>query len=297
MSLAPCCIDEVYGGGNEAYMEGGTKVDLACITKLKTIYGGTKNANVNSDINMTIQSGTYDRVFGGNNVGGTISGTITVNIEETGCHPIIIGQLFGGGNQAAYTAPFEPGSTEERQPGPTINVRSFTSIGEIYGGGYGQTAVVTGDTYVNVNECVGDHDGEDTHTDANDAIKQISFTEYVRTADGGFELDGNGDKVTRNVTVDVFMPLHTPSTNDVKRIGAIHRIFGGGNAANVDGNTHVKIGTLSQTTFVTPKTASETDRTKAVVGADIRDNVYGGGNQADVTGDTEVIIGQEGQGD
>ena len=73
--------------------------------------------------------------------------------------------------------------------------------------------------------------------------------------------------------------------------------LGGGNAANVDGNTHVKIGTLSQTTFVTPKTASETDRTKAVVGADIRDNVYGGGNQADVTGDTEVIIGQEGQGD
>ncbi len=293
----PMLLDEVYGGGNEAYMEGGTKVDLGCITKLKTIYGGAKNANVNGDINMTIQSGTYDRVFGGNNVGGTISGTITVNIEETGCHPIIIGQLFGGGNQAAYTAPFEPGSTEERQPGPTINVRSFTSIGEIYGGGYGQTAVVTGDTYVNVNECVGDHDGEDTHTDANDAIKQISFTEYVRTADGGFELDGNGDKVTRNVTVDVFMPLHTPSTNDVKRIGAIHRIFGGGNAANVDGNTHVKIGTLSQTTFVTPKTASETDRTKAVVGADIRDNVYGGGNQADVTGDTEVIIGQEGQGD
>ena len=290
----PMLLDEVYGGGNEAYMEGGTKVDLGCITKLKTIYGGAKNANVNGDINMTIQSGTYDRVFGGNNVGGTISGTITVNIEETGCHPIIIGQLFGGGNQAAYTAPFEPGSTEERQPGPTINVRSFTSIGEIYGGGYGQTAVVTGDTYVNVNECVwGNHEGEDTHTDANDAIKHITFTEYVRTADGGFELDGNGDKVTRNVTVDVFMP----EPNDVKSIGAIHRIFGGGNAANVDGNTHVKIGTLSQTTFVTPKTASETDRTKAVVGADIRDNVYGGGNQADVTGDTEVIIGQEGQGD
>ena len=26
-----------------------------------------------------------------------------MNIEETGCRPIIIGELFGGGNRAAYS--------------------------------------------------------------------------------------------------------------------------------------------------------------------------------------------------
>lgn len=102
-AVCPLILDELYGGGNEAYMEGGTNIDLGCITSLKTIYGGAKNADVNGDINLTITSGHFDRVFGGNNLGGTISGTITVNIEETGCNPITIGELYGCGNQAKVT--------------------------------------------------------------------------------------------------------------------------------------------------------------------------------------------------
>ena len=46
-SGAPCCplvLDEVYGAGNEAYMEGGTSIDLVCISKLGTLYGGAKKA-------------------------------------------------------------------------------------------------------------------------------------------------------------------------------------------------------------------------------------------------------------
>ena len=74
---------------------------LGCIDYLKEIYGGSRNADVGSDINITITSGHFDRVFGGNNLGGAINGSITLNIEETGCNPITIGEVYGGGNKAA----------------------------------------------------------------------------------------------------------------------------------------------------------------------------------------------------
>ena len=147
-------VDEAYGGGKSAPMDGAANLEMRCIPGLKAAYGGAENANINDNVSLNITNGTFERVFGGNNVAGTISGTITVNIEETGCKPIIIGQLYGGGNQAAYTGPLKAGSQTDRQ-GPTVNVRSFTSIGDVFGGGYGQTAVVTGDTYVNINEVNG----------------------------------------------------------------------------------------------------------------------------------------------
>ena len=256
----PCCplvLDEVYGAGNEAYMEGGTNIDLVCISELKTLYGGAKNADVDGDIVVNIQSGRFERVFGGNNVGGNINGTIEVNIEETGCHPIVIGQLYGGGNQAAYTAP-------SGEPGPTVNVRSFTSIGEIYGGGYGAGATVTGDTYVNINACLGEYNNS------------TSYDSYLN----------------KNITIDeatVFQPGHR-----LGKIGSINKVFGGGNAAAVVGNTNVNIGTEmgNNIVFNTPEGDTEPERTKAVVGADILDNVFGGGNAAEVTGNTNVTVGR-----
>ena len=78
-------------------------------------------------------------------------------------------------------------------------------------------------------------------------------------------------------------------------IGVIGDVFGGGNAADVVGNTTVNIGTKmgESIIFVTPETASEADRTKTVLGVNIVGNVFGGGNNADVTGETNVIVGKE----
>ena len=254
--ICPLEIDEVYGGGNEAEMYGGSNIDLGCITSLKAIYGGAKNANVGDDIVLTITSGHFDRVFGGNNIGGTINGSITVNIEETGCHPITIGELYGCGNQAAYTAP-------EGKSGATVNIKSFTSIGRVFGGGLGATATVTGNTTVNINEVLGEH--------ANTAYAGANIT-----------LDGT----------TVALPPHT-----LNKIGAIGTVFGGGNLAKVIGNPTVNVGTESTVTFVSlvddSSTASVDERVKNVVGVDIRDNIYGGGNFAEVEGDPKVNIGKE----
>ena len=238
LGSCPLEVDEVYGGGNEAYMSGTSMVKLGCITYMKSLYGGSKKADIGGNINLTVTSGRFDQVFGGNNEGGEIKGTIVVNVEETGCKAVEIGQIYGGGNQAAYTAP-------AGKAGPTINVRSCTSIGEIYGGGYGTGATVTGDTYVNINLTKG----------------------QLLTNDD----DSSNDGAERTM-------------------GSIGKVFGGGNAARVVGNTNVKIGTEETVELESVPIAA--NKQKTVFGANILDNVYGGGNQAEVTGNTNVLIGR-----
>jgi len=278
-SGAPCCplvLDEVYGAGNEAYMEGGTSIDLVCISKLGTLYGGAKNADVNGGVMMNIQSGNFERVFGGNNIGGNINGAIEVNIEETGCYPIIIGELYGGGNLAGYSVYGYNDDGTIKESGetplysdPTLNIKSFTSIGSIYGGGYGETAVMVGNPKVNINEVVGEPG------------------DYPNTGD----YDATGFK-GKDMTIGdhtVTLPAHAKD-----KIGAIGNVFGGGNAAKVIGNTTVNIGTLSTINFNTKASGEANPRTDVPVeGVDIRGNVYGGGNNAEVTGDANVNIGNK----
>ena len=254
-------VDEAYGGGKAAPMDGRAELKLGCIPGVGEIYGGARDADVNNDVVLTITNGTFDRVFGGNNEGHEIHGTITVNIEETGCSPIVIGQLFGGGNRAAYTAPFKANSTTEREDGPTLNIKSFTSIGEIYGGGFGSTAIVTGDTYININEIVG--------------AKASAYTAKTITIN-----EGQTDAYT------VSIPAHTAG-----QIGSIGNVYGGGYGANVSGNTYVNIGTQSTVAYV-----SGTDHSNQnVVGANITGDVFGGGFGAstNVTGTATINIGEK----
>ena len=279
-------ISEVYGGGNEAYMEGNSEIELGCISALKDLYGGARNADVNGNITLTISSGTFERVFGGNNLGGRINGAITVNIEETGCHPIIIGEIYAGGNQAPYSI---YGYTEKRDASnnivtdangktvwevktstdgtpyadPQVNAKSFTSIGTIYGGGFGESAVMAANPHVNVNVV------EHSDTEAQTSGEYAGETKTI-----------GGHQVT--------LPSH-----EKNKIGAIQTIFGGGNAAKVIGNTFVNVGTLDTVDYVSLFKGEATARTGLTVkGADIRGNVYGGGNAAEVTGNTNVQIGQ-----
>lgn len=286
-------VDEAYGGGKSAPMDGAAQLEMACIPGLKAAYGGAEEANINNDVTLNITNGTFDRVFGGNNVQGTISGKITVNIEETGCRPIIIGQLYGGGNQAPYTA-------ADGETGPTLNIRSFTSIGDVFGGGYGKTAVVTGNTTVDINVCEGKYFDKETQDDLGETT--ISFTEYEREDNGDFVDDGTGNRKSKNVDIDIYLPPHTAG-----QIGAINNVFGGGNAAKVIGNTTVNIGTKTGEEveiFSLPVKDSAnrepsdpgwvpTYETKEVKGVNIVGNVYGGGNEAEVTGSTNVTIGKE----
>lgn len=295
-------VDEAYGGGKSAPMDAQAKLLMACIPGLKNAYGGAEAADIQGNVELNITNGTFDRVFGGNNVSGTIRGSITVNIEEVGCKPIIIGELYGGGNLAGYsiygykevnegteTEPnmvWKPRESDTDSPtgialatentpyaDPKVNVKSFTSIGNIYGGGYGTSAVMVGNPTVEINEVEGEFENSD------DSV------------------------VPDNATTPSGYPIPPHAKN---ALGAINNVFGGGNAAKVIGNTTVKIGTRDEWTVTEPVkvggvTQYEEDGvtpqtqvvTKEVKGANIVGNVYGGGNAAEVTGSTNVTIGKE----
>lgn len=249
-------VGGIYGGGNEAYMDGDSKIELGCIEAMEEIYGGARNADVKGDINLTISSGHFDRVFGGNNIGGTINGSITVTIEETGCNPITIGELYGCGNQAPYTTP-------EGKHDPIINLISFTSIGNVFGGGFGEKAVVKGNPTVNIDVEEGDNSESDWAYNG----QTITFSD--------------GSKVT--------LPVHEKG-----EIGAIGTVYGGGNAAKVIGNTTVnmKNGIVENTLFGGGNAADvEGDTSVTILDGTIGGNVYGGGNQGNVAGATKVQIG------
>ena len=160
--LSECAlnVDGIYGGGREAYMEGSTQLEMGCVTGMAEIYGGSEKADVGSNVELTITSGHFHKVFGGNNKGGRINGSITVNIEQTGCVPITIDELYLGGNNAPYsvygynntTTTVDVGggemvthyglneSGQNPYPDPRLNIRSFQTIGTVYGGGNGSYA-------------------------------------------------------------------------------------------------------------------------------------------------------------
>ena len=300
-------IDEAYGGGKNAPMDAEAKLLMACIPGLKAAYGGAQEADVLGGVNLTITNGTYERIFGGNNISGTIQGPIVVNIEETGCRPIVIGELYGGGNLAGYSiygykevgdelVPRESADDGEAvagtpYPSPVINVKSFTSIGNIFGGGYGASAKMVGNPTVNVNVVKGKYaetyNGIDNVIEDNAKVVGSGWTSSTSAA--GYD---NGYPI----------PSHVKGA-----IGAINNVFGGGNEAEVKGTPHVNIGTLmgEPTTLVSKKiedseghAPSDAEWTPSyaimtVEGADIRGNVYGGGNNAPVTGNTDVQIGKD----
>ena len=287
------CVDEAYGGGKSAEMDAEAKLLMACIPGLEAVYGGAEAADVRGNVTLNITNGTFDRVFGGNNLSGTISGSITVNVEEIGCKPVKIGELYGGGNEAGYSVygydsngkPVESGTTPLYND-PQVNVMSFTSIGNIYGGGYGSGATMVGNPTVNINVAYGRYYNDDE------------------------SVVGENAKTPNNYPI----PSHATG-----KIGAISNVFGGGNAAKVIGNTTVNVGTLSEVYVVKQVTVGDDvsslyirnnngtyskasgtaqDGTtyyeeQDVIGADIRGNVYGGGNNAEVTGNTNVVIGEK----
>jgi hypothetical protein len=276
-----CLLDlrKIVSSGKNAEVWGDIITVLGCQPEapVEEYIGGADNADVHGNVELTITSGTFGKVFGGNNIGGVIEGHIKVNIEETGCRPIVIGELYGCGNDAAYSVygykqengelvprtsmndgtaanpPSTAYSGTQLYADPEVNVISCTSIGKVFGGGLGEHATVYGNPTVNINQTYGK------------AYTTGENPEYTATA---------------------------------TTLGEIGDVFGGGNQANVVGNTTVNIGTVSKVQLhqsydkTTGKYTMSADQD--VVGANITGNVYGGGNKANVSGNTNVVIGKDG---
>ena len=299
-------VGGVYGGSNEAYMSGSADIMMRCMDGMAEIYGGSRMADVSQDIVLTITGGHYNKVFGGNNLSGRIYGSITINIQQTGCLPIQIDELYGGGNQAPYsiygykstynevTVNGETVKHYELNAGPVegsptyhdpvINIVSCDSIGKVYGGGL--EAAMVGSPHIYVDMVKGWTDG--SYTGQKPGVSD-SHAAYAN------------------------------KKYQFAKIGTIDTIFGGGNRADVTGNSYIFIGTqdsitvydvkkavydsisIGRTDIKDPAFADNADSTDTkdlrilVEGANITGNIYGGGNRANVTGKTYIKVGPDGQ--
>ena len=252
--VGTCTIvtDGTYGGSKTADTDATIIVVLDCVENGGDFFGGSYKANINSDVNIHITNGTYGKIFGGNDRAGTINGKITITIEEYGCTPIKITELYAGGNLAPYSVygfktetqnakdangndlhdvdengqpiasivqqriPYRAGEVGARTTpywDPRINIISATRIGAIYGGGYGAGATLIGNPHINVNM-----------TEGKIRSKYNDYkTEYATLYP---TYDGTGE-----------------DKNRVIPIGTIGSIYGGGNLASVEGDTYLEIGT------------------------------------------------------
>ncbi len=210
----PMKIGEVFSGGNMANSQAGS-ITIGCtgdyveatgsdrygyeLEGIGDVYGGANKANVSGSITLTINGGIINRVFGGNNYSGTISGTINVIINKTQSCGWYVGYVYGGGNQAAYTAP--------SVGYPNVSVRNGKVTYDVYGGGFGDLidnsqGKITGSTYVEI----------------------INHGIVGRNVFGG----GNAAAVTGNTDVRLLGSARVYGN-----------VYGGGNQGAIGGNTKV----------------------------------------------------------
>ena len=230
-NACPMHITEVYGGGNEANSQAGS-ITVGCTGTftsfdsyegIENLYGGARKANITmGDILLNVEKGVVKNVFGGNNISGTISGTITVNIDQKDAC-LHVYDVYGGGNQAYY------GGT------PQVNMKAGTVSHNVYGGGNNITedgkgvngsdvrmsgGIVEGDVYGGCNE-----KGTVLTTSS---VKLTNGRVKGSVYGGGL---GVNTIVTGRATVEI---TGTETTVDTD-------VYGGGNNGLVNGGTEVKI--------------------------------------------------------
>ncbi len=127
--------NNLYGGGNSGEVDGTTTVVVNGSTVKQNVYGGGNLASVNDDTSVTINNSATieENVYGGGNAAAAEE-TTTVLIDGA----TVEGNVFGGGNNGMV---YEDTS---------VRIKNATVLESVYAGGNGQTAIVLGDTLVNV---------------------------------------------------------------------------------------------------------------------------------------------------
>lgn len=260
----------VYGGGNASAVNGTTQVNINAdnnSSQINNVFGGANAANVGGNTTVNIIAGNVGNVFGTNNISGIKSQGVTINVQGGTSN-----YVYGAGNLAKYTGD------------PKVLMTDGRVKEAIFGGGLGETAKVTGNPQVtisggrvgnatksaNVTTVTGDVFGGGSQAAlTGNAIVTLSGEANVYNCVYGGGL-GESAIVTGNPQVTMTGgTVGYTETVDGKQVVSGGDVFGGGNAAAVEGNTNVHI-----------------------AGGEVKRNVYGGGNQAKVTGKTNVVIGQ-----
>ena len=195
------------------------------------MYGGSKGiagrpADITGNVTLNLHGGTIENAFGGSNINGNITGTITVNVldkEDSDC-PLYITNIYGGSNLTNY----EP--TNSNIESPVVNVVHIKSgvSGNVYGGSKGAEGSVN-PTIVQANPLVNigyDATSMDTYL-PNTTIYPRPASPRAIVAGSVF---GGGDAAKIQGNTTIFLR---------DRAKVFGNVYGGGNLGEVTGNTKV----------------------------------------------------------
>lgn len=276
--------DNFYAGannadiGSETEWNAGTKHNVVLNIEggsYVNVFGGNnQGGTIWGNVIVNYRGGSIQNLYGGNNAGGHVKGFIEVNVDvdpDYSCADgLRLDNVYGGGNNAAYS-PYDPFAASPRVniknnrwhsgSGTTAADSSFVNIRDVFGGGQGATAEVTGFPRV----LVGGFGDTTVNTKTYSRAARIFHNVYG--GGNAAPLNGNPAVIVRN---SVIGPGNASDSTDGE-VGGAGTVFGGGYGATskVTGNTYVAIHGLS----------------------DIKNNVYGGGNAGVVAGNTHVEMG------
>ena len=277
-SDGPCggmVINEFFCGSNEVDITGNVITTMTCSENMTVtnLYGGCNQANITGNVVLNIEGGTYTNVFGGSK--GRLSGTNSP--EDPGKSADITGNvtlnLKGGTIENAFG-----GSNVNGNIGGTITVNVVDVedpdcplyVTNIYGGSN-----------------LTDYEPTYTPDPAPERISPVVNVIHIKHAIRGNVYGGSKGEVGSGTelhasplvnigydaaTMSGYVPAGYTVPSSPRAIVA-GNVFGGGDAATVNGNTAIFL------------------RNRAKVFG----NVYGGGNMGVVTGDTKVIVNGDNQ--
>ena len=304
-------VTELYGGGNMAHGNG-SEINIGCFGdgSIGDVYGGARMANINEDIVLNILGGNINRVFGGNNISGTVSGSITVNVDmdNVGCSNNGLNYVYGGGNLADYTY---SGTS------PVVNIKNGEVTYDVFGGGLGSTATVTANPVVTVGDPTNNNHVALVHRNVygGGSLAEVVGNTTVNIRNNNTVVDGNvfGAGLGDVTFTDADLAKVTGNTMVNASAGLVKgNIYGGGSLGTVDGTSGVTVSGTAKLGYVETGVvyggkvfgaglgnaahtdfATVTNTTVTTVNAEdveFNDNVYGGGKLGIVTGNTLVTI-------
>ena len=315
-------IGRVFGGGNaadayavETNIEGG---------RFHQVFGGGNGTPTAANIreggaSLNVSGGNILQLFGCNNINGSITGPLLVNITNDGRCDENIAEFFGGSNKASIGTVGNPANLIS-----TINCGAEpVNINTVYGGS--NLADIIGDVTVNIyggeyENVYGGSKGQSGSSpdDAADIDGKVTLNLYGGTivnAFGGSNVNGN---ITDTITVNVLdyeannCPLdvtniygasnqtayepNSPTTIVSPIVNVMHiaqangirgNVYGGGNLASVTANPRVNIGYVADMADYVPSNFTKPINQRR---AFVDGKVFGGGNEAPVYGNDTVML-------
>ncbi len=301
INLSSGVIDYIYGGGNQAGV-GETNVDVFS-GSIGTIYGGSNQSGVVSSSNVLVDgsSVTLGDIYGGNNLGGQTGETnVELRLGE-------VQNVYGGGNQAEVTNDtnllinettvneYVYGGGNEAIVGDSTIVRIVDAhIGaSVYAGGNGQTAIVEGDTTLNVegSTFVQEHvfgggnaaaTGTQTYNNSKGTLN-ISGATILGNVYGGANTSVLYGTTEINIGFGIF-----EETLEEAEILIEGTVFGGGEA-NAEGSEEYDFSFISVTNGISINIDGDSPNSLDILGS-----IFGSGNASSTTGFSEINISNYG---